>query len=220
MASVLPLTSTAPRSGANYVSPLQPLKRLIAERQFKILLVLFAFLGVASGLAGILIAIKMLRAPQLVYVLDAAGNYSIGPLESIKKESPMFTNIAGQATLLFFARGPGGLDNQELAQRIFSRACFEKVLEDVKAERPDMEAKDLRYKPEIREYDLSIPDDNGRRIVRVAGFYTVCGAVDGLALVDKREFKLTLALIPNPDFISRGMYPFVVSAFKKVVISN
>src|SRR5438445_1233757 len=162
----------------------------------------------------------MLREPQMVDVLDAAGNYSIGPLESIKKESPMFTNIAGQATLLFFSRGPGGLDNPELAQRIFSRACFEKLLDDVKSEKSDMEAKDLRYKPEIREYDLSIPDDNGRRIIRVTGFYSVSGAVDGLALVDKREFKLTLAMIPNPDFISRGMYPFVVSAFKKVVVSN
>ena len=100
---------------------------------------------------------------------------------------------------------------------MFSRACFDKLLEDVKAEQAAMDAKDLRYKPEIREYDLSIPDDNGRRIIRVAGFYTVSGAVDGLALVNKCDFKLTLALIPNPDFISRGMYPFVVSAFKKVV---
>ena len=220
MSSSLPLTSTVSRSIVGRESPLHPLKRLIAERQYKILLVAFAFLGIGGGVAGILIAIKMLRAPQLVYVLDAAGNYSVGPLENIRKESAMFTNIAGQATLLFLSRGPGGLDNPDFAQRVFSRLCYEKVLEDVKAEHADMVAKDLRYKPEIREYDLSIPDDNGRRIIRVNGFYTVFGAVDGLALVDKREFKLTLALIPNPDFISRGMYPFVVSAFKKVESSN
>jgi hypothetical protein len=220
MAAELPHTSTVFGQRAAGESPLHPLKRLIAERQFKILLVAFAFLGLGAGLAGILVAIKMLREPQMVYVLDAAGNYSIGPLENLNKESPVFTNLAGQATLLFFSRGPGGLDNPELAQRLFSRACFEKLLEDVKAEQPALDAKDLRYKPEVREYDLTIPDDNGRRIIRVTGFYTVSGAVDGLALVGKCDFKLTLALIPNPDFISRGMYPYVVSAFKKVVVTK
>lgn len=216
----LPQTSTEGRQQTAEGSPLYPLKRLVAERQLKILLIVFAFSGLAMGLVGVLAAIKMLRAPQMVYVLDAAGNYSIGPLENIGKSSPLFTDIASQATLLFFSRGPGGLDNPELAQRIFSRACFEKLLDDVKSEQPAMEAKDLRSKPEIREYDLSIPDDNGRRIIRVSGFYTLSGAVDGLALINKYDFKLTLAIIPNPDFVSRGMYPFVVSAFKKVVANR
>lgn len=211
-----PTTLSRPITG---VSPLYPLKRLIAERQFKIVLVAIAFLGLLGGLGGVLLAIKLLRAPQQVFVLDAAGNITTGPLETLRKDSALFTAIAGQATLQFFSRGPGGLDNPELAQRLFTEPCYLKLVDDVRGAQSEMEAKDLRYKPEIREYDLSIPDDNGRRIIRVSGFITISGAVDGLALADKREFKLTLALVPNPDFAGRGMYPFVVSAFRKVVSS-
>ncbi|MDX2185654.1 MAG: hypothetical protein SFV32_01880 [Opitutaceae bacterium] len=194
-----------------------PVIRLVAERKVRLVLASFAFFGVAGGLAGVLCAIHMLKAPQTVFVLDAAGNITTGPLERVGPASPLFTAIATQATLQFFSRGPGGLDNEEWAQRLFTPECFDRVLQDVRDELPELEAKDLRYRPEIRDYDFSIPDDHGRHILRVGGFYTVSGSVDGLALHDKRDFRLTLALIPNPDFAGRGMYPFVVSAFKKVV---
>jgi hypothetical protein len=194
-----------------------PVVRMIAERKIRLVLAGFAFLGIGGGLAGVLWAIHLLKAPQTVFVLDAAGNITTGPLERVGSSSPLFTAIATQATLQFFARGPGGLDNEEWARRLFTRECFERLLDEVRAEQPELEAKDLRYRPEIRDYDFSIPDDRGRHLVRVGGFFTASGSVDGLTLHDKRDFRLTLALIPNPDFSERGMYPFVVSAFKKVV---
>lgn len=201
------------------VLPLAPLVRSAEERKVRAVLIAFAFFGICGGFGGVLLAIKMLKTPEKVFVLDAAGNITAGPLETLTRGSPLYTAIASQATLQFFSRGPGGLDNPELAQCLFTEPCYQKVLEDVQAEAKELETKDLRYRPEIRDFDLSVPDDHGRRILRVGGFYTVSGSVDGLALSDKREFRLTLALIPNPNFAARGMYPFVVSAFKKVVES-
>ncbi len=203
--------------GGRERSVIYPTLRLIAERKVRAILVGVALFGLGGGLAGVLVAIDRLQVKQTVFVLDAAGNITTGPLERVGPGSPLFTAIATQATLQFFSRGPGGLDNPELVQSLFTQECFSRVLEDVAAEAVEMEAKDLRYRPEIREYDLSIPDDHGRRILRVHGFYTISGVVDGLSLKDKRDFRLTLALIPNPNYGARGMYPFVVSAFRKVL---
>lgn len=219
MMSALPQTSTV-TTGQKLTPTTYPVWRFVAERQFKMYLVGFAFLALVIGIVGVLIAIGLLQKPQKVFVLDAAGNYIVGPLEDLRKSSPLITTVAAQATLQFFSRGPGGLDNPELAQRLFAPEAFARLLEDVKSEQRDMEAKDLRFKPEIRGFDLSIPDDSGRFLLRVSGFYTISGSVDGMALTDKRDFTLTLAIIPNPDYAARGMYPFIVSAYKKVLVDQ
>lgn len=154
------------------------------------------------------LTIKAGRPPELVHVIDAAGNVYAGPLEPLSESRRFFDVTAIYATNAALQRSSAGFDLEELLRLYFSVKAVAKLQDDQKGWEGDSRRRSLQWKPIIESISEPVQAGAGR-IVEVRGRVMMAGAFAGRSFYEEPAFRLVLTFIRNPDIGKAGAYPWI-----------
>lgn len=116
------------------------------------------------------------------------------------------------AVQTMFNRNPGGLDSEARARRLFDTPSFNKLMETVKAQDPEFEAKGLSQKIEISGVKILKLQERALRVA-VYGQLIRTGHFEGSPYSEALAVKVDLVFSHNPSLLENGMYPTIVRSF-------
>lgn len=190
-----------------------PVNLLAAEHQRAQFAVIIA-VGALLVAVGVLIYALMREPGQpRVFVIDTVGNITVGPLEPLTLQSPLFQTTALWATKAILERSPSGMNLPEIAEGVLTHAVLQRVRGEVQAEREHFRTRQIHQNPEINRIEALADREDDTRILRVTGQLIRAASFGGLDDSEAIPFILVLSLSPNPRLGQRGQYPFVVTDF-------
>lgn len=207
-------TRKTPRQG-DYDQPLSkhtPTALALTERQRAEFWKMFAIGTLFVALVLSWLIVQAGRSTEQIFVMDAAGNITAGPLDSLSRSKGYFnmTSIVGANVML--QRSPSGLDLYDMVKLYCSSRAAEKLADNVKKYEEDIKKRNLQEKPIIDV--ISEPIEAGHsRLVEVKGRVVIAGAYSGKSFYDEKEFTLTLTYGRNPDLGKAGAYPWIIEDF-------
>ncbi len=150
-------------------------------------------------------------------VLDRGSTIHIGPLEKVTGQSEVYRDLGLWATQVALQRSSVGFNLVEYVPMFFRPGSVDKLNADLKAQLPDLQARNLRQYPEIASYRfLQEGEVNGVRVcfLRVDGNIIRTGYYQGMPIAESVPFRLVIAAAPNPVLTARDKYPYAVEDYR------
>lgn len=152
--------------------------------------------------------VRAARAPDLIQVMDPAGNIYSGPLEPLADSRRFFNVTAIYAANAALQRSKAGFDLSELLKLYFSPRAVAKLEDDQKQRAADIRRRNLQWKPIVDS--ISDPVRAGAsRIVEVRGRIIAAGAFANRSFYDEPPFTLVMTFVRNPNLSNAAAYPWI-----------
>lgn len=159
------------------------------------------------------LTVESISGETKTVVIDGAGNFHVGYSDFVSLDSPIFSQTAIIATQAALQVSKVGLNLDELAQEIFTKKAYERLVAQVESEKPELDAKNLHIKPEISLIE-ALAEKEGQRIIQVSGNLVVAGSYEDMPIAETIPFKCVYAIGPNPDLSEIRRFPYVINDFR------
>lgn len=164
-------------------------------------------------LIGPYLVVEKMHEPISYVVIDPEKNAFIETRKNFDQVKSLHNYILSLAANAMLNRAPSGLDNELLAQQIYSKECYAKIQSQVSLEKANYERKLIHQKNEIDKVSvLEINDGVGLAVV--TGQLVQMGKLEGEPYGKVVGYRLQLKFVRSLHFDSAGRLPMVIIDYK------
>lgn len=175
---------------------------------------IFGVLCLAFAIVMMVSHSENLKHRGSVFVSQADGTIEFGNLRELDPESLIFEQLAEIATEVIFQRNPEGLQKEHWVGLLFTNSARDKLMLDVKEQKPELANKNMHQHPEIRNFQYLHSSSGETLAYRVDGQLVRNATFQGSAIPEPTvAFRLVLGFQRNPDIITSKQWPYRVVAF-------
>jgi hypothetical protein len=197
-------------------SDADPIDKVVFRSQALRFALAFGVAGWLLAAVGPFVGFELGRPDLCLAVIDPAGTWHFSRLSDFWSAQTVYDEAARNVCLALLSRNPGGADDPQLWNAIFTEAGRKKARKLIGDTANYFRDNQIFQSVKVGKIQvIHEPLQDGKKVTRAIAWCQILqnGTINGAAFTEPFTLKLTITLIRNDDFLTNGMFPLVANDF-------